>query len=395
VHPLLSELNEPQAVAVSTTEGPVLILAGAGSGKTKALTHRVAYLVAEKGVAPSSILAVTFTNKAAGEMRGRVLALLGQNPANRSYLPYVGTFHSICMRLLRREAPEIGLATNFLVFDAADTSSAIKRVMRTLGIDDKQLTPSLIHGLISSAKNELIGLTAYAQLASGRAQSAAALVYPAYQALLAEAGALDFDDLIYRTVEMFKKHSDILKKYQDQFRYIMVDEYQDTNQAQYQITKLLASTNSQNICVVGDDWQSIYSWRGANFQNILDFERDYPQATIIKLEQNYRSTKKILDGAHAVISKNRVRSDKKLWTDRGDGAGIGVINVYNEIQEAETIIARIQELRVSEQRQLYDFAVLYRTNAQSRSLEEGFLRAGLPYKIVGGTRFYDQLWPHH
>jgi DNA helicase-2/ATP-dependent DNA helicase PcrA len=389
VHPLLQELNEPQRVAATTTDGPVLILAGAGSGKTKALTHRLAYLVSEKHTAPSNILAVTFTNKAAGEMRGRVLTLLRQNPENRGFLPYVGTFHSICLRLLRREATEIGLAANFLIFDSGDSLSAIKRAMRTLGIDDKQLTPNLIHGLISSAKNELIGPAAYAKLASGKAQAAAAQVYPAYQTLLKEAGALDFDDLIYRTVEMFKTYPEILAKYQKQFEYIMVDEYQDTNHAQYQITKMLAQGH-HNICVVGDDWQSIYSWRGANFQNILDFEKDYPDATVVKLEQNYRSTKRILDAAHAVIAKNRVRSDKKLWTDRGDGVGIGIVNVYNEIQEAETIIARVQELRISEKRELHDFAVLYRTNAQSRSLEEGFLRAGLPYKIVGGTRFYER-----
>ncbi len=388
-HPLLDQLNEPQTLAASTTEGPVLILAGAGSGKTKALTHRIAYLISAKHVPPSSILAVTFTNKAAGEMRGRVLTLLGQNPGNRGFLPYIGTFHSMCLRLLRQEATEIGLASNFLIFDSGDSQTAVKRAMRTLGIDDKQLTPSLIHGLISSAKNELVGPAAYAKLASGKAQSAAAKVYPAYQAMLAEAGALDFDDLIYRTVEMFRKYPEILAKYQQQFRYVMVDEYQDTNHAQYQITKLLADTH-HNICVVGDDWQSIYSWRGANFQNILDFEKDYPEATVVKLEQNYRSTKRILDAAHAVITKNRVRSDKKLWTDHGDGAGISVINVYNEIQEAEAIVSRIQDIRVSEQRELHDFAVLYRTNAQSRSLEEGFLRAGLPYKIVGGTRFYER-----
>jgi len=389
VHPLLSELNDQQRVAAATTDGPVLILAGAGSGKTKALTHRVAYLVAEKHIDPSSILAVTFTNKAAGEMRGRVLGLLGQNPHNRGYLPYIGTFHSVCLRLLRRESTEIGLASNFLIFDTGDSQSAIKRAMRTLGIDDKQLTPNLIHNLISSAKNELIGPEAYTKLANGKAQTAAAKVYAVYQSLLQEAGALDFDDLIFRTVEMFKTYPEILIKYQRQFSHIMVDEYQDTNHAQYQITKMLASAH-KNICVVGDDWQSIYSWRGANFQNILDFEKDYPTATIIKLEQNYRSTKNILDAAHAVIAKNRVRSDKKLWTDRGDGAGIGIINVYNEVQEAETIVARIRQLRIEDKRELQDFAVLYRTNAQSRSLEEGFLRAGLPYKIVGGTRFYER-----
>jgi DNA helicase-2/ATP-dependent DNA helicase PcrA len=389
VHPLLAELNPQQRAAAETTTGPVLILAGAGSGKTKALTHRVAYLVAGHHVRPMNILAVTFTNKAAAEMRSRVLGLLNLDPANRSYFPFIGTFHSICLRLLRREATEIGLAPNFLIFDAADSQSAIKRAMRHAGIDDKQFTPSLIHGLISSAKNELVDHKQYAKLASGKAQDAAAKVYPLYQGILREAGALDFDDLIFRTVQMFRAHPGILAKYQQQFQYIMVDEYQDTNHAQYQITKLLAAAH-HNICVVGDDWQSIYSWRGANFQNILDFEKDYPETTVIKLEQNYRSTKRILDAAHAVITKNRVRSDKKLWTEAGDGAGISVLNVYNEIQEAEHIIRQVQELRLAEKRELYDFAVLYRTNAQSRSLEEGFLRAGLPYKIIGGTRFYER-----
>lgn len=388
-HPLLQDLNEPQRLAAATTNGPVLILAGAGSGKTKALTHRVAYLVAELHVPPPSILAVTFTNKAAGEMRGRVLKLLGQNPENRGYFPFIGTFHGICLRLLRREAAEIGLASNFLVFDAADSSAAVKRAMRTAGIDDKQFTPNLIHGLISSAKNELIGPTQYTKLANGRAQAAAASVYPLYQNLLKEAGALDFDDLIFRTVQMFKDHPNILKKYQQQFEYIMVDEYQDTNHAQYQITKQLAAAH-HNICVVGDDWQSIYSWRGANFQNILDFEKDYPETTVIKLEQNYRSTKNILDAAHAVITKNRVRSDKKLWTAHDSGEGVSIVNVYNEVQEGEFIVRKVRELSLTEKRQFHDFAVLYRTNAQSRSLEEAFLRAAVPYKIVGGTRFYER-----
>jgi DNA helicase-2/ATP-dependent DNA helicase PcrA len=751
VNPLLEDLNDQQRVAAETTDGPVLILAGAGSGKTKALTHRVAYLVHEKHVSPSSILAVTFTNKAAAEMRGRVLKLLGQNPLNRGYFPYIGTFHGICLRLLRHEATEIDLNANFLIFDSGDSTVAMKRAMRQVSIDEKQFNASLIQNLISSAKNELIGPSAYARLAQGRAQAAAAQVYPVYQQILKDAGALDFDDLIYRTVEMFKKYPEILKKYQQQFKYIMVDEYQDTNHAQYQITKLLSKAH-RNICVVGDDWQcltpgalvetnhgptkiedvkkgqlvrsasgygasgffavstqkkfsfkgdlikittesgkeisctpnhllfarwtrtdnffvylmfsrgigyriglakgtrfdgrkddiglrvranqeradrmwilrvcatreeavylealfsykygipmmvfhafsnramsmtqehidalyheidtdtraqklmsenelsfdyphflpqattrsgrgrlcvnvvlfgdkrqsknspwsasrisvnttslgdlelferlgysvrsgsrgtsrvevhqldygkveqmvekiaaektsraidickysfmtadkftfmpagqihpgmmipvdqngaivsdqvtsvkkvaydgpvydldienvhnyiaggiavhnSIYSWRGANFQNILDFEKDYPDTTVVKLEQNYRSTKNILDAAHSVITKNVTRSDKKLWTERGAGEGIGIINVYNEIQEGETIVRKIEELRLSEKRELYDFAVLYRTNAQSRSLEESFLRYNIPYKIVGGTRFYER-----
>ncbi len=389
MNPLLSDLNDQQRLAAETTEGPVLILAGAGSGKTKALTHRAAYLVSERQVAPEHILAVTFTNKAAGEMRGRVLKLLGLNPANRSYLPFMGTFHSICLRLLRKEAAEIGLAANFIIFDAADTQSAIKRAMRQVGIDDKMLTPGLMHNLISSAKNELISAKQYQKLATGKAQIAAAKIYPAYQSILAETGALDFDDLIFRTVQMFREYPDILERYQSQFRYIMVDEYQDTNHAQYQLVKLLAA-GYRNICVCGDDWQSIYAFRGANFQNILDFEKDYPEATVIKLEQNYRSTRVILDAAQAVIAKNRVRSEKNLWTDRGEGIGIGVVNVYNEVQEGEAIVRQIEELRRTESRELYDFAVLYRTNAQSRALEEAFLRYNMPYKIVGGTRFYER-----
>jgi DNA helicase-2/ATP-dependent DNA helicase PcrA len=389
VNKLLDELNDEQRLAATTTEGPVLILAGAGSGKTKALTHRIAYLVAEKKVRPANILAVTFTNKAAGEMRGRVLKLLELDPTQRTFFPYVGTFHSICLRLLRREATEIGLASNFIVFDSADSLSAVKRAMRISGIDDKQFTPSLIHNLISSAKNELVGPGAYTKLATGKAQVVAAKIYPIYEKILQDAGALDFDDLIYRVVRMFKNNPAILAKYQQQFTHIMVDEYQDTNQAQYQITKLLASAH-KNICVVGDDWQSVYSWRGANFQNILDFEKDYPDAVVIKLEQNYRSTKHILDAAQAVIMKNEVRSDKRLWTDRGDGFGVAIVNVYNEIQEAESILKQIEELKRTENRELYDFAVLYRTNAQSRSLEESFLRYNVPYKIVGGTRFYER-----
>ncbi len=386
---LLSNLNEPQRTAVTTTDGPVLMLAGAGSGKTNALTHRIAYLISEKKVSPANILAVTFTNKAAGEMRGRVLRLLGQREDNRSYLPFIGTFHAICVRLLRREAADIGLPPSFIIYDSADSQSAIKQAMRSLGIDDKQFPPGLVQGLISSAKNELIGSAAYAKMAYGPAQNTAAQVYPAYQRILREAGALDFDDLILKTVEMFSEYPTLLAEYQQRFRYIMVDEYQDTNHAQYQLTKMLAVAH-KNICVVGDDWQSIYSWRGANFQNILDFEKDYPEAVIIKLEQNYRSTKNILDAAHSVISKNTLRSDKQLWTEAGGGPAISVWQAYNEIQEGELIVREAQRLTAEERLQLSDMAVLYRTNAQSRSLEEAFLRAGMPYKIVGGTRFYER-----
>lgn len=385
---LLTDLNPQQRQAAETLEGPVLILAGAGSGKTKTLTHRIAYLISHHGVDPAQILAVTFTNKAAGEMRERVLKLLGRSPQDRWYLPYLGTFHSICVRLLRQEHAVAGLAASFAIFDATDALSAIKQAMRTHAVDEKRFTPSLIQNLISSAKNELIGPERYAQLARGIAQEIAAKVYPTYQKLLRDCGALDFDDLIFETVRLLKDKT-LLARYQQQFRFILVDEYQDTNHAQYQITRLLAAQH-HNICVVGDDWQSIYSWRGANFQNILDFEKDYPETKVIKLEQNYRSTQNILDAAHAVISKNLVRSNKELWTERGPGAAIRVEQVFNEIQEGELILRRIKELAVLQKRPLYDFAVLYRTNAQSRSLEEAFLRHNLPYKIVGGVRFYER-----
>jgi DNA helicase-2/ATP-dependent DNA helicase PcrA len=384
---LLGDLNEPQRQAVQATEGPVLILAGAGSGKTKALTHRIAYLVKEKHVPPMQILAVTFTNKAAGEMRERVLRLLGRPVTDKSYLPYLGTFHSICVRLLRREHAELGLPSNFIIFDAGDAQSAIKVAMRQHGVDEKQFAPALIANLISSAKNELIGPQHYANLASGQAGQVAATVYPTYQNILREAGALDFDDLIMRVVQMLKQQPEMLQKYQSLFQYILIDEYQDTNHAQYQLTKLLAAAH-HNICVVGDDWQSIYSWRGANFQNILDFGKDYPEATIIKLEQNYRSSKNILDAAHSVISKNVLRSDKKLWTEQDGGAEVHVLQTYNEIEEAEMVIQTIKSQIPG--RDLKDFAVLYRTNAQSRALEEQFLRYNLPYKIVGGVRFYER-----
>ncbi len=386
---LFEDLNPEQRLAVETTEGPVLMLAGAGSGKTKALTHRIAYLVSEKKVRPDNILAVTFTNKAAGEMRARVLKLLGLPEGNRGYLPYMGTFHSICVRILRKEAREIGLSPSFVIFDSADSLSAIKESMRRHRIDEKRFAPNLIRELISSAKNELIGPVRYAELASGQVQEVAAQVYPTYQSLLREAGALDFDDLIMETANALRKNEAILKRWQEQFKYILIDEYQDTNHAQYRLTKMLADKH-HNICVVGDDWQSIYSWRGANFQNILDFEKDYPETKIIKLEQNYRSTKNILDAAHSVITKNLVRSDKKLWTEHAEGPGVVIEQVASEIQEGELVVRRIDEAIGSKRYALNEFAVLYRTNAQSRSLEEAFLRYNLPYKIVGGLRFYER-----
>jgi DNA helicase-2/ATP-dependent DNA helicase PcrA len=398
---LLKDLNEPQREAVLATEGPVLMLAGAGSGKTKALTHRIAYLVAEKKVEPGQILAVTFTNKAAGEMRERVLRLLGRRYNDRFYLPFIGTFHSICVRMLRKDADYIGLSRSFSIFDAADSQAAVKQAMRQLHVDEKQFAPSLIANLISSAKNELLTPSAYAQLARGGAQAVAAEVYPVYQRILTQANAIDFDDIIMKTVQLLSR-PEMLQKWQRQFAYILIDEYQDTNHAQYRLVKALAAAH-RNICVVGDDWQAIYSWRGANFQNILDFEKDYPDTKVIKLEQNYRSTKNILDAAHAVVSRNVVRSDKKLWTDQDGGEGVQIMTVYDQDHEGDMIcqiIERSQRESYSVNKamrqvggaglELRDFAVLYRVGAQSRPLEEAFLRHNIPYKIVGGTRFYER-----
>ncbi len=386
---LFTGLNDEQARAVRTTEGPLLIQAGAGSGKTKTLTHRIAHIIDSGLATPYNILAVTFTNKAATEMRERVARLLGFDAGNRSFMPFMGTFHSICVRLLRQDGDYAGVPKNFVIFDELDRTSAIKKIAKQLSIDEKTFPARSLGGLISSAKNELIDPQTYAGMASSPAQKEAARVYPLYQKSLKEAAALDFDDLIAKTVAMLEKHPQVRQKWQQQFRYIMIDEYQDTNSAQYKLIKLLVGPE-KNIAVVGDDWQSIYSWRGADFRNILNFERDYPNCTVIKLEQNYRSTKAILDAAHTIISKNQQRSDKKLWTDAGDGMPVQVLQAGNERIEAETIIRRVRNAVDSGQRQYKDFAVLYRTNAQSRSVEEAFIHYSLPYRIVGGVRFYDR-----
>lgn len=385
---LLEGLNDKQKAAVKQTEGPVLILAGAGSGKTKTLTHRIAHLI-QSGVSPFNILAVTFTNKAAKEMRERVAALLGQNADNRSFMPYMGTFHSICVRILRQDGENIGIPRNFVIFDESDRQSAIKQASKQLYIDEKQFKPSSIAGMISSAKNELITPEMYAGTATLPAQKVTAQIFPLYERSLREAGALDFDDLIGRTVSMLKNHPELQKKWSSQFSHIMIDEYQDTNSAQYKLIKLLTN-EKQNLCVVGDDWQSIYSWRGADFKNILNFERDYPKAVVIKLEENYRSTKNILDAAHMVITKNQQRSDKELWTKAGAGSPVQIVQVQSEAHEGESIVTKIKTQVDMHLRSYQEFAVLYRTNAQSRGLEEVFLRYGIPYRIVGGMRFYDR-----
>lgn len=386
---LLTGLNPEQQRAVETTEGPLLILAGAGSGKTKTLTHRIAYLIASKRATPFNILAVTFTNKAAGEMRERVAKLLGHDPNNRSFMPYMGTFHSICVRLLRQDGEHIGIPRNFVIFDESDRLNAVKQASKQLMIDDKSFPARSIAGMISGAKNELVSPAEYAGIGSGPLHRAVAQVFPVYQKLLKDAGALDFDDLIGRAVHLLHTNSEIREKWRRQFTYVMIDEYQDTNAAQYKLVKLLVN-EQKNIAVVGDDWQSIYSWRGADFRNILNFEKDYPNVCIIKLEQNYRSTKSILDAAHAIISKNQQRSDKRLWTEAGDGRPVQIHQVASERAEGETIVRRIQNAVQTGLRQYRDFAVLYRTNAQSRSIEEAFVRYGIPYRVVGGVRFYDR-----
>lgn len=367
----------------------MLIQAGAGSGKTKTLTHRIAHIISHKKTSPYNILAVTFTNKAAKEMRQRLAALLGQNPDNRDFLPFMGTFHSICVKILRQDGAYIAVPANFVIFDEADRLASIKQVYKQLHINEKDYLPRQISGLISSAKNELVSAHDYQASAQGPLQTIASKVFPHYEALLKNASALDFDDLIAKTVGLLQTHPEVRAKWQKQFHYILVDEYQDTNAAQYSLIKLLVGPD-RNIAVVGDDWQSIYSWRGANYQNILMFEKDFPRSTVIRLEQNYRSTKHILDGAHAVIAKNLNRSDKKLWTDSGSGLPIQMVSVRNERNEGEVIARRISRAIESSTRNYNDFAVLYRTNAQSRALEEVCLQYGIPYRIVGGQRFYDR-----
>jgi DNA helicase-2/ATP-dependent DNA helicase PcrA len=386
---LLVGLNPEQQRAVTTTEGPLLIQAGAGSGKTKTLTHRIAYLIASHKATPFSILSVTFTNKAAKEMRERIAHLLHEDATNRSFMPFMGTFHSICVRLLRQDGDHVGVPRNFVIFDESDRLSAVKQACKQVSIDEKTFTPRVLASLISSAKNDMVDAHEYQGLSNSPSQEAAAKIYPLYERALKNAGALDFDDLILKTVHMLEKAPEIRDKWRNQFRYVMIDEYQDTNTAQYKLVKLLTNEH-RNIAVVGDDWQSIYSWRGADFRNILNFERDYKDTTVIKLEQNYRSTKSILDAAHAVITKNHHRSDKQLWTDAGNGLPVQVLQTSNQSAEGDAIIRRIKTMVDAGRRRYSDYAVLYRTNAQSRSIEEMFVRHGMPYRVVGGVRFYDR-----
>ena len=387
---LFNELNEAQIEAVKKTEGPLLIQAGAGSGKTKTLTYRIAYIIKQGLADPNSILAVTFTNKAANEMRTRVAQILNLDSSNRLFMPYMGTFHSICVKMLRIDGDYIKIPKNFVIFDDSDQLSVLKKISKKLHIDTKNYSLRTLLGYISSAKSELITPEEYAAIALNPTQKIAAQVYPLYEKELNNNHALDFDDLILKTVKLLTSSPEIQKKWQTKFKYIMVDEYQDTNQSQYRLISLLVSKTC-NLAVVGDDWQSIYSWRGADFRNILNFEKDYPRTKIIKLEQNYRSTSEILDAAHNIITKNLNRSDKKLWTKKGQGQPVQIIQVDNERNEAESIVSQIKMKINSKQYLGYkDFAVLYRTNAQSRSIEEAFIRYSIPYHIVGGVRFYDR-----
>jgi len=386
---LLEELNSAQVEAVKTTSGPLLILAGAGSGKTKTLTHRIAYLVAKESVWPSEILAVTFTNKAAKEMRHRLGLLLEQDSSRRDFMPWMGTFHGICVRMLRIEGEKIGISKNFVIYDEDDRRGLIKQAMKQLSIDTKLIKPQAVSAAISTAKNDMTTPEEFSDLAKYPFQKSVAKVYSRYEKMRKTAGGLDFDDLLLEVVRLFKDKKDVREVWRDRFKHILIDEYQDTNSAQYAIVKYLVNKN-KNICVVGDDWQSIYSWRGADFTNILNFERDFKGAKIVKLEQNYRSTGNILDAANNVISKNVDRTDKKLWTDVGEGLPVQVHELYDEAEEANLVAERVSSHVSIGARSFGDFAILYRTNAQSYTLERAFLRARVPYQIVGGVRFYDR-----
>jgi len=382
----LQDLNPVQREAVESGEGPLLILAGAGSGKTRVLTYRIAHLIA-KGVEPWNILAITFTNKAAKEMRDRVLALVGSEGEGL----WVATFHATCVRILRREIHKLpGYTRSFVIYDAADQLTLIKEVLRELNLDEKKFVPRAVLGTISDAKNKLTDVASFKAAAADYFQERAAEAYSLYQRKLAANNALDFDDIIMLTVKLFRECPEVLRSYQEKFRYILVDEYQDTNHAQYTLINLLAA-RYRNLSVVGDDDQSVYGWRGADIQNILDFERDYPEAKVLKLEQNYRSTRKILQAANKVVSHNFNRKGKALWTENNEGDQIVLYKAANEHDEARYVTEQIRNLGDSEGRRYSDFAVLYRTNAQSRVLEEHLMKEGIPYKIYSGIKFYERL----
>ncbi|MFA9492876.1 DNA helicase PcrA [Streptococcus sp. E17BB] len=384
MNPLLNGMNDKQAEAVQTTQGPLLIMAGAGSGKTRVLTHRIAYLIDEVGVAPWNILAITFTNKAAREMKERAMAL---NPATADTL--IATFHAMCVRILRREGDKIGYGHNFTIVDPGEQRTLMKRILKQLNLDPKKWNERAILGTISNAKNDLLDDKAYEMQAGDIYTQMVAKCYKLYQAELRRSEAMDFDDLIMVTLRLFDEQPEVLSYYQNRYQYIHVDEYQDTNHAQYQLVKLLAS-RFRNICVVGDADQSIYGWRGADMQNILDFEKDYPEAKVVLLEENYRSTKTILQAANEVIKNNRNRRDKKLWTQNDDGGKLVYYRARDEHEEAIFVASQIDQAVRQDGRSFKDMAVLYRTNAQSRTIEEALLKADIPYTMVGGTKFYNR-----
>lgn len=387
MNPILDGLNPEQKKAVETLEGPLLILAGAGSGKTKTLTHRIANLIAH-GVQPSHILAVTFTNKAANEMRERLAKLLNV-PLTRSFMPYMGTFHGVCVKILRQEATAANLARDFVIYDTDDQISLIRRVMKNLGIsDNKALKPKSVQSIISSEKNQGNGPEEYLASALYPNQRDIAKIFRGYEAEKQKAAALDFDDLLLKTLELFSNNPEVREKWQHKFEHILIDEYQDTNIIQYHLVKLLVGPE-KNICVVGDDWQSIYSWRGADFTNILHFERDFPGAKVIKLEQNYRSTGNILEASQKVIAHNKTRTEKTLFTEIGKGEPVDIESLHDENTEASFVAMTILKMQ-KDFPDFADFAVLYRTNAQSYTFENAFINLHIPYKIVGGVRFYDR-----
>ncbi|KMK53029.1 ATP-dependent DNA helicase PcrA [Fructobacillus sp. EFB-N1] len=386
VEELTKGMNSKQAEAVRTTEGPLLIMAGAGSGKTRVLTHRVAHLIEDLDVAPWRILAITFTNKAAREMRERIGKLVDEQLAQSVW---VSTFHALAVRILRRDGERIGLGKNFTILDSSAQKTLVKRVINDLNLDSNQYDPRTILGTISNAKNDLLTAKDYQEQAANFYEERVAEVYSSYQKALRQAQSVDFDDLIMLTIELFEKAPDVLQRYQDQFRYLHVDEYQDTNDAQYKIVNMLAQ-GSKNLAVVGDADQSIYGWRGANMQNILNFEKDWPEAKSVFLEQNYRSTQSILDAANGVINHNNERVPKKLWTENGVGDKITYYRAQSAQDEAYYVLGQIQKGQREDHKSLSDFAILYRTNAQSRAMEESLVKANIPYTIVGGHKFYDR-----
>jgi DNA helicase II / ATP-dependent DNA helicase PcrA len=385
----LKDLNKEQLIAVKQKDGPMIILAGAGSGKTRVLTYKVINLIKE-GVDPSNILMVTFTNKASSEMKERMQKFFQENSGKLSSLPTIATFHALCAKLLRIEGEFLGVPKNFLIYDTQDQKDTIKQAFELLGISAKEYKPSSVLNAISQAKNELINDSEYPNFARGHFQEIVSRTYAIYQKILKENAALDFDDLILKTVQLFRDHPQILEKYQDKFRYILVDEYQDTNHAQYLLTKML-SQKWNNICVVGDFSQSIYSFRGADFLNLAKFKDDFKNTKTFSLSQNYRSTQKILDAASSVISKNNTHPVLKLWTENKTGEEVTVYESLNEQKEAEFIVDKILKLKYENPDfRNYDFCVLYRTNAQSRAIEEVFIHRGVSYILIGGTRFYER-----